>query len=529
MTSTLTADAIDTQVVAYVKADTILTGFATAFAEACRNGIDVMRLAGHTTYHGVGSQLTLDSRAQQVAALTALLADTRAAEARARRYSLEADDAHEADSYRDAARAAASHAADIQQQIDELADDPIAVDLDAPFDVCADVLLKAATRLRECGNEVTQEEFAALKTVMPVLRIERRAGRFWASATVRVNTTDGVAELGPVEWTLDVRGHGAQTVRTNLSPGFNHNPASRKLLIHELKVRGNLTANAARTLANAPFTQLPHVVLHHACGDPYPDWVGDEWRTDAFGTWVTGVYTDPGFWWLGSGKYVRVSYERQALATYAASHPEFSHTDAVRDLPLELTAAIRSYTRPSAPSPSSPSRVRPWMPSLVETTSPSVLPTQASYRGVTCDCGNIASIVARVPEIPSDLLCDCLLAPGGVNLGMPADLRFPADYRALRMPQEDCIAALRSRYDQWVENPPARPRQLLLQTDRLTAGATNLELAGTRADAAISSPILRRLEQHGLLTHDGGRPRRWRYTALGAERARQLATTAGRT
>ena len=108
-------------------------------------------------------------------------------------------------------------------------------------------------------------------------------------------------------------------------------------------------------------------------------------------------------------------------------------------------------------------------------------------------------------------------------VGMPPGLRFPKEYRHLRLPFDECVTDLRRQFDTWTKELAGAPLAIMSQHDLLTAGATETALA--RA-TGIHYPNVaaRRLELRGLLQRDGGRPRKWTYTPEGLRTAEDIKT-----
>lgn len=517
VSTVLTSDSVEAQVAGHIKAAEVMEGLVDAFIEACRTSIPAVHLPGQTTFQSTHVHLSVDVVAQHVRLLREQIADAEKRADRAMRRELEAEDDEEETKYRELGREARKEARRAREQIAEMIAEPETEQLDGPFDAYTSVLLPAMANLRSSGGRLRQEGANALETLMPTFRMEQRHGRWWCVATVRVNTVDGVAELGPIEWPMKSKTKGTSRLVSNLAAVPDTGANSKRQLMNQLVSTGRITHPAAAVLRNAPFQQLPHVVLHGLTGTPVPDWVGEEWTQPEFVAWVTKVYADPAFTWLGNGKYGEISFWRQAVMTFASrKQGPFTAEELHQELPMELpdnlyrlSRAIRSHKG---------IKIRVWQPSVL-LLDDRHSPTPRRVAGIACECGEIASISARVPEVTRDLLCDCGRMPEAARFGMDLATRFPAEYRQLRMPWDDCVAELGHTFEQRRNNLTGPLAALLNQHQLLTAGATERELEEALGGKGSMWSRVRRLEGFGYLQRDTGRPARVFYTPEGRRAA----------
>lgn len=501
------------EVIAHIPASALLEGFVKAFLTALRSGVPATRLAGYTIYSAAASHVAVNTWQNSVDQIERKLAEAKRKKKRAKSYAFNAEDDDEAEEWYRTHRAASKEVKQLKADLKQLRQAPREAPLDGPFDAYTHVFTKAMENLAACGNKVSQAQHTALRTLVPRMTIGYRDGTLWASATVRINTTEGVAELGPIEWTVGTGGTGSQRARALASTAPRQLPnRSRAGLRRRLELETGMTADAAATLTNAPFPELASVVLHHAVGADYPDWVGGDWRDPEFGEWVTKVYTDPDFCWRGSGRYVRLSPERQAVVNYAAEHLKFTATDLAQAVPTLLVRRVAEFAKAEVPR----LKIRPWQPIIVGLGSPVRGSKVASrtYAAVMCECGRPATVSAKVPEIPSDLLCACGLMPNAAALGLSETLRFPDEYQRLRMPHAEVMADLEQRKADWIVELTATAKAILKTTLVLGEGATQRQIE-TVVNSTSVNQQLRALADVGLLQRSDRVPARWSVTPQG--------------
>jgi hypothetical protein len=392
-----------------------------------------------------------------------------------------------------------------------------------PFDVFGSVLLPALKRITTCDGQVPQAEYQAFKTLVPTFRLDRgEHGQWWASARVRLPSAEGVAEVGPIRWRVGGGGFGTQSATARVldsdcsarirTPGATADLRARLLA-------AGLVESAVSTLLASPFVEQPHVVLHESIGEEYPEWVSAQWRRAPYARWLTAVYSDPAFCWRGAGRFTRASATRQLLAYYATDHDEFTAHDAWTDLPVVNPHAVYVMSQPTPRS----GHVRPVEPTIeaLGERRPGRVPL---LRGVRCECGQVANVVTRLPEVPRDLLCECGLMPDAGAHGMNhRRVRFPRAYLALRLTREqarvDAEDELASRRQALSRG---RSRSVLEQLLTAPQGLTDPELATRCGRAGSMTYTLTRLMTYGLVRREGPTPARYFLTHDGLGFARDL-------
>ena len=401
---------------------------------------------------------------------------------------------------------------------------PPAVASDGPIDIVEEVWVKALLTLRlNAGKAVSQQQKNAIDLLVVDWDHEWIDGQLWLKAWLRLNTSRGVAKLGPVRWRVYTPAQGS--TRLNLSLGGtefdpDHSRRQYTALLAQTPVHGE----AAKVALNG-FPQIKHVLLHHLGGVPLPDHVGAEWTDPRFVAWLVKTYTNPQFGWLGHGRYMFFVAMRQYVNSFAARHPDgFTLNDLRQEIPVLSPNDLGKYSideyvgtkRQNDKDRKAP----PWYASIV-LRGGKTRGRDATFGPVMCVCGSPAEISARVPEVPRALLCRCGRMPDAERFGMDPDLRFPSEYTAhLLISAEECRSVI-------VENFNKRKANLkglqvaVLRYPGLHTGSTPAEMLRSLAATAIHTP-LDQLEAFGLIKRMADDPTKWIYTDEGRERALRL-------
>lgn len=466
-------DSVDPLLVAHFKAATLYRGFPIAFMTACREGIPARIFGGRvamTPLKANGSHVAADTVENSRRLLELEQAEHEAA---IESFRLEAA----ASALEDGARRKffREQEAKVQQKlnrvlarIDDLPDEG-SLDQPVHFATYGDLLHAAAERLASSGNLTTQRRKLALDTILTNFRIYQRKedGQWMCSTHVRLAIPDGgVALLGPVEWQLGAGGKGTTTARARHT---RSEETPRAELLRLFNTHTTLPRPRIMTILNAPFPELPHVCLNVFGDVPFPDWVGADWQKKELIDWIGRVYASEVFPWTARGHYLTTNYLRQLLATVAER--EGSVTEK-RILELVGSPMPRFTKWAAADHHGTPGRAwhRP-----VE-----LDPDKGTYVNVKCDhCGKAAALVARIPEVPADLLCaHCRRMPHGAQNGMTSDVEFPQAYiDALSTSYEACLAEVKRHYSTSSWQPSELHRALLDNEGLLAAGVTSNSLA----------------------------------------------------
>jgi len=513
--------AADMEIVGYADFAGIMEGMADAFVEAIRTGVPARILPGHQMFgHRVGLS-SVDLWNEKMSALDSDLSQATREAAAAMSMAVEAkadgdEDMHV--EYKNLASRRTADAARLRRAIEELGKEQTVLERSEPFDVRADVWVPALHRLRTCGGRFTQAERVHFQTMFPKFKMELVGATWWAVASLRLNTKEGVAELGPVRWPVNAQGRSTVLTLNRKAPATGER-RTRLEIVAVLIASGRICRDAAQSVSNAQFRELRHLLLHELCGEPLPDWVGPQWRDPVFVDWIVRVYTDPKWVWSNRGKYSSSLLKRQYAVCLVDKHGPMMPRDMTERMGVGQLSVSEFYQ----PFKGKNTKQRSVQPSLV------VLERQVWSQPllgpVVCECGRNATTVARAPEVFTDLLCPCGLAPGGEALGMPEGLRFPDEYQQMRMTLEQCEELLKSRLARH-GSMTDREKDVLMRGSSLLADGVVAYKLGKAMGLSGIDPTLRTLERRGLVERvvtSGKTYKPWRLTGLGkttvAERA----------
>jgi len=459
------------EAVGYVDEMALAQGFVRAFARACANGIPARLRENVRAYRMDGGTHVVDERSIAHDRKTRELRSVR------QRYTNALTGAENATS--DAVITAMMRRADelatllsnLERELSDLDAAPSAPA--APtFEAATDVLLAALANLAS-ARRWTPEEAAAWRIIVPSLQLERRTDGVWqATASVRLPVKDGVAELGPIHWAVPAPGVGPASMRTRVMTSSRSSGLGSGALRRALEVDAGLAPQAARLLVAAPFPELAHLVLHAKVGRDLPDWVDQQWRDPRFIAHLVAVYGVAPEDWGGPTLYGRRMPRAQAVVDCTA--------DAGR-----LTLGKYRQVLPGVDANEM------WVFSRTEVVSGrergAVVDKRVADDGTwflvnrLCRCGQPALVVARAPEIPGSLLCECGLAVDAAPGSTADGVRFPDPYLRARVPREYWMRDMRRtnglRQDELSEVSPRQAQILQVLLDHPENSLSCAELA----------------------------------------------------
>ncbi|VXB06041.1 hypothetical protein [Aeromicrobium sp. 9AM] len=510
--------AADMQIVGYAGFIDILDGMADAFLDAIRVGVPVRMLPGQSVFGTTRNMTTVDVRTEKLSALNAALAAAKREAESARTMAVKANAKNNAELEAEYDLMADRRTADVvrlRKAVADLRAEPAEVVVNEPFDVRADVWVRALSRLKSCQGSMTQQERVAFQMIFPKFRMELVQGTWWAVASMRLNTVDGVAELGPVRWPVNTQGR-STVLALNRPATATGERRTRHEIVSTLVGSGRMCRDAAQTVTNAPFRELRYLLLHEVCGEPLPDWVGEQWRDRVFVDWIVTVYTDPDWSWSGRGKYGSSLLVRQFAVWVVAQHGLISG----RQLRRVMGPGAVIFKHLVAPFADKNTRQRPIQPCLTDAGK-----DENGYQllaPIVCECGEPATTVARAPEMLTDLLCDCRQAPGGEALGMPPGLRFPDDYHQMRLSLKQCQDLMSAKRAKRRATLTKRERVVLGRADLFVGGISATRLAGELGLGSLHETMLS-LQSRGLIEVTGRHNfTLWHLTADGERFVEQM-------
>jgi hypothetical protein len=500
------------EVVTYLPMQPMQEQFARALARAVEQGVPVELRADIREYDAQGKTFVVDAR---TAARNRLEKELHKAQRRKQNAHLSTLDA-ETDEDRRVFRQDLSR---YSHQVQSLTEQLMALDTGGAdghmdsFEAPVAPLLAALATVSSV-TRMSPDEAAAFHVLVPHVRMTRESSGAWiAEAAVRLVVADGVAEIGPIRWRAGAAGLGVAGMRDALGARGSDARPTLGDLRHRLDQTGQIGAAAATLLLQCPFPELVHVVLQGLAGEPFPTWVGPQWRQPRFVAHVTSTYVA-----MGDAPSTRLTrygkrYARaQAIVDCAADVGELTLERARAVLPGFESEDLR-------------------VPTGIDTLQfPFALVTRSVTAGGvqcvvnrTCSCGRIALVVINVPEIPGALLCGCGLAADAEPGSSAHGVRFPDGYVQLRVRRDQWMDVLRqSRGFSTDDRATVTPlqRQVLTQLiARPGSAVTDLvHLLGNGRSAVAF--VLAALTRRGFVNRtDDFAPR---YTVIDPELAREV-------
>ena len=397
------------------------------FAAGLRAGVHVEVLDGLRAYRDVHSLTVVNQRQGRLRQLEEAAAEARDRARNARANANEEPDADVRADYQDDARRHTIQARQLEEEANRIRSLTEGAGLPDSFEGEVDFLLSGLSALLATADgRVSDEQAAALKSILHDFTITLDGSRVRWSASLLVPADERVVALGPFTGTVAAHGRVLTSAEIGELPDSAGAAQRRRVLIHRLEEAG-FPRHLARAASLAPGGYLPRVLLGEAVTWPSCDATFDH---AAFNQHLRAVWgAHPG--WSAS-VYCQTNPSRQALADLVASR---GGSASLADLEVDLALMgisrndVYSMTLPKpARNPATP----PWPPTVERTT------VWASSEGTDASlmanpicplCGNPATAVIRVPEVTDALLCrGCQVMPSN------KDLQFPPLYLDLALP-----------------------------------------------------------------------------------------------
>lgn len=425
---------LSSEVVGYVDGATLQRGFVRAFAQACDDGVPAVLRNSMRAYRVGERKILLDDRTVRRERLGRELRGARQKFTNQLRAIEGEDDERLRDALLARARKSSQEIQVLERELAELEALPDAPPA-AQFETGTDVLLSALTSLAE-SFRWSLEEHDAFRKIVPTLRMQRLADGTWqAQTSAWLPVEDGAAELSDITWSAAPPGIGVASMRgARLSSSTSSDVLSASGLRTALEQQTGVAPEAVRLLTVAPFPQLAHLVLHARTGSRLPDWVGKEWREPAFVAHIAAVYGAAPGTWHGRRHFGRRMPRAQAVVDCTADAGRLTLAGYRQVVPgvdaNEMWVFARRVQMGVIPR-------GPVVDRVVEPDGSWALVNRV------CRCGNPATIVLHAPEVTGSLMCECGLVMDA-EPGSTADgVRFPGEYRDLRVPREHWMRDLR--------------------------------------------------------------------------------------
>ena len=401
-------------------------------ADGLRHGVPVDVLDGYAAHMSLHQLVIVNDRSARVEHLTRERDHARDLAKRARALATSEPDDEVAADYRADARTHAARARSLDEQITAITTAQSTPQVPPVFTGEVEYLITGLTALLAADGKMTREQRAAWRTVVHAFRVIPDGAALRWELELLVPAEGQVMVLGPFTGTVPARGKVLSPAEQARLGAPQASGQRRRERIHALLEAG-YPLHLARCATLAPTDHLARALLGEDV--TWPD-CPPAFDHDAFTTHVRTVWgAHPGW---GKGVYLQTAPKRQALAdllaalggsaTIADLDPHLPALGLVRN-DLYALSLPRLMRHPSTPA---------WPPT-VERDGVWSAGTKASHSRLVSPrcgvCGEPATAVVRVPEVPDALLCrSCRVMPSR------PDLVFPPLYLDLALPPTDLTA-----------------------------------------------------------------------------------------
>ena len=326
--------------------------------------------------------------------------------------------------YQQDARTATREAAALQLDLSRLRQEDAQV-LPATFKSEVDYLIRGLATIAR-GNVAPRDERHALHTVIEDFRIEECGDAARWTLHLLVPADGRVAVLGPFTDVVPVIGRRVTPAEKKARKNTTADARIRRTLIGQLLDAG-FPDCLARAASFAPTTHLARALLNDDV--LWPD-CADGFDHAAFNRHVRASWPRNGAW--SKGIYCHTNPKRQAIVDLVAGLGGQARLDQIEAVAEDLGFQV-SDVYPLTDEKTSRNPAIPRWPAPVRRCgawSAATLAEASIVESIRCPrCGEPATAVVRVPEVPGALLCRrCLVAPAH------PDLQFPPLYGDLALP-----------------------------------------------------------------------------------------------
>jgi hypothetical protein len=401
---------------------------ALAAATALRQGVNIRAVNDEIAHIGgrtgvVGKQADLETTEEQIAELKRRASRARGLAAAATNDEVQADYEADAEKYTAAAQALRHqlrHRQTAAQQPREV---------ERLLEVNGGRVVWALTHLARTSTVSAYSEVYAIRNIIPRVTWQPDGLLMRGTFVIHVSQQGRLLEIGPVSAvTANTARNGAAIMIANAglshwtcAPAFREPHQDRVLMTLLASVGLNDAACIAAITSLLP--EIPAVIYASLGQKKLPTWVTDEWSDERWCRHVAKSYAPAGWTWK-SRMWNSVSVGRQAIA-YAVANAggQMRFGDVVEVLrPLKITSLAHAHTRTEFIGDKWTAK-RPFLAPVIRRGRG---PNGIVESKLCPRCGEPATLVLRVPEIPESLACVC----GGVP-GLNSTIVVPPRYRHL--------------------------------------------------------------------------------------------------
>jgi hypothetical protein len=407
-----------------IRMDDLHHDIVRGVASALRHGVPATLLDGHASHRSLSSLVVVNQRRERIERLKGDLNVARRMARNCRDLAAQETDEQARQDYTEDVRRHTQRASAITREIEQLEEPSAKAAMPRTFDGEVGYILTGMSTLLTPHGRVSKEERQALRHVVRDFELVPGDGYVGWSLSLLLPAQERVLTLGPITGRVAVTGRTATPAELNARRVSAGAPAARRAVIHQLMGVG-YPERIARSATLEPSGLLARVLL----GEDVV-WPGCEPAFDhgAFNAHLRASWPTDLAW--ASGVYVQTNPKRQALADVVAALGGEARLDQVRvfeELYQFAGNAIYVMTLPFY------GRGNTCWPPTVERGGDWTAATgawQSTLHNTLCAlCGEPATAVVRVPEVPDALLCrSCRVMPSC------PDLTFPRQYLDLALP-----------------------------------------------------------------------------------------------
>lgn len=395
-----------------------------SFVTGLRTGVPVTTLDGHRAFSGIDGLVMFNENRARVELLRQELSEAERLAKSARGLAIREQDPRQQLAYQAEARAQGARAEALSAAIDR-AHEQVAGGVPPVFTCEMSFFEAGLSALLTPSGVVEQSVWSALRKVLHNMTGHFDDTWFHWEASLLLPADGNVYVAGPFAGRVPRHGRVLTPAERDRAQDSNGGALRRRQLIEELTQAG-YPRRIARAATLAPDLLLAKVLL--GVEIHWPDCTPD-FEHQGFNNHLRSVWTSLMAW--DATKYCQVNPKRQTLTDLVAAMDGHARRDQLRPVltdfglneddlhPMTLTRVSRGGAPDWSPSVR---RTGPWTAaSLVH---------QNGVESVYCPvCGQPATAVVRVPEVPGSLLCRSCLRPPAAP-----DLVFPPVWRELALP-----------------------------------------------------------------------------------------------
>ncbi len=396
-----------------------------ATARAFREGVEAAGADGLAALDARGRRVVVDRGEARRLALKERLEGERRIAKRLRDQVVRETDLDVARAYEMDARDHTLEVKRLEEEIARVGSHDVVPSLPDSFTGEVDFLLAGIESLLDPTGMVDREDAENLEGVMKDMRIEI-IDEDWCEFTLfwQIPANGSVVNFGPVVGRVARQGRSMTPAERQVVERGGPSRVERRQLVHRLEQAG-YPYSVARAVSIAPFPQLAEALLD---GEPRWSDASDTFDHSTFNAHLRRVYRELQSW--DAGTWCHTNPKRQQLADIVAALGGVARLDQLQHVARHFEIKDTDLHPLTLPRQKEGAPV--WEPSIKRVgqwTAATTAEESLVESHVCPTCGEPATGVVRVPEVPGSMLCrKCVVSP------FAPSLQFPRDYIGLALP-----------------------------------------------------------------------------------------------